>query len=149
MGRRRRIESGALLTGLIFDDRGNRMSPSYTVRRGSRYRYYIVQAALRRGAEAGSRTCVAADEIERLVVETLGRAFARNDLNAGASGWSGETRVLLHETIERVVVHAHDIDIMLKPATSTRSAQAMDIEQPDDIAVGAPVVFKASLPPPP
>jgi site-specific DNA recombinase len=36
--RRARIESGALLSGLIFDDRGNRMSPTYAgvSRRGGR-----------------------------------------------------------------------------------------------------------------
>jgi site-specific DNA recombinase len=39
--RQARIESGAVLGGLIFDDRGNRMSPTYTMRRGSRYRYYV------------------------------------------------------------------------------------------------------------
>ncbi len=38
--RQARIESGAVLGGLIFDDHGNRMSPTYTMRRGSRYRYY-------------------------------------------------------------------------------------------------------------
>jgi DNA invertase Pin-like site-specific DNA recombinase len=38
MGRRQRLESGALLIGLIFDENGNRLSPSYTVRRGHRYR---------------------------------------------------------------------------------------------------------------
>src|SRR5690349_19204232 len=30
--------------GVIFDDRGHRMSPTYTVRRRNRYRYYISQA---------------------------------------------------------------------------------------------------------
>jgi DNA invertase Pin-like site-specific DNA recombinase len=34
IGRRHRI--GALLSGLIFDDRGNRMSPSFTVKKGVR-----------------------------------------------------------------------------------------------------------------
>ena len=45
--RQARIEGGALLGGLIFDDRGNRMAPTYTMRRGSRYRYYVSQAQLR------------------------------------------------------------------------------------------------------
>jgi len=36
--RQARIVSGALLAGVIFDDRGHRMSPTYTVRRGNRYR---------------------------------------------------------------------------------------------------------------
>ena len=36
-----RMISGALLTGRIYDDRGNRMSPSHTHRRGIKYRYYL------------------------------------------------------------------------------------------------------------
>src|SRR5712691_7243892 len=70
MGRRTRIETGALLMGVIFDDSGNRMSPTYTVRRGNRYRYYVSQAALR-GRRAGSQARVNAEDVERLVVECL------------------------------------------------------------------------------
>src|SRR5262249_48241948 len=39
--RRSKIETGALLGGVIFDDRGHLMSPTYSIRRGNRYRYYI------------------------------------------------------------------------------------------------------------
>src|ERR1700704_4279790 len=39
--RRSRLETGSLLGGLIFDDRGNLMSPTYSIRRGKRYRYYV------------------------------------------------------------------------------------------------------------
>jgi len=44
-----------LLGGLIYDDHGNIMSPTYSVRRGNRYRYYISSALLRerRGAMRG------------------------------------------------------------------------------------------------
>src|SRR6266571_3459769 len=42
--RQARIASGALLAGLIFDDRSHRMSPTYTMRRRNRYRYYVSQA---------------------------------------------------------------------------------------------------------
>src|SRR5690348_7918298 len=36
-----RQQSQSLLMGRIFDDRGNRMTPSYTVKSAVRYRYYI------------------------------------------------------------------------------------------------------------
>jgi DNA invertase Pin-like site-specific DNA recombinase len=39
--RRSRTNSEALLLGRIFDDRGNRMTPSYAVKNGARYRYYV------------------------------------------------------------------------------------------------------------
>jgi site-specific DNA recombinase len=40
--RKSRIETGALLGGLIYDDRGNIMSPTYSVHRGNRYRYCVI-----------------------------------------------------------------------------------------------------------
>ena len=40
-----RTKSEALLLGRIFDDRGNRMTPSHVRKRGIKYRYYISSAA--------------------------------------------------------------------------------------------------------
>src|SRR6185503_6883593 len=40
--RRRDPEAtGATLTGKIFDDRGNKMTPTYSLKGGLRYRYYV------------------------------------------------------------------------------------------------------------
>src|SRR5262249_19404781 len=89
--RHAQIESGALLAGLISDDRGNRMSPTYTMRLGNRYRYYISQAYLR-GGEAGSRPRISADEVERVVVEATCRQQSRDsqttDFSTGV--WSAD-----------------------------------------------------------
>jgi site-specific DNA recombinase len=38
--------SDALLVGKLFDDRGNRMSPSHAAKGGRRWRYYVSQAVL-------------------------------------------------------------------------------------------------------
>jgi site-specific DNA recombinase len=38
--------SAAILTGRLFDDRGNRMSPTHANKRGVRYRYYVSHAIL-------------------------------------------------------------------------------------------------------
>jgi site-specific DNA recombinase len=46
--------SAGLLTGRLFDDRGNHMSPTHANKKGARYRYYVSQALLQnRKAEAG------------------------------------------------------------------------------------------------
>ena len=67
-----RQDSDALLAGKLFDDRGNRMSPSHATKRGRRYRYYVSQAILQgRKADAGSVARVPAMEIERRVVEAV------------------------------------------------------------------------------
>src|SRR5262249_19555711 len=80
--RKSRGETGALLGGLIYDDRGNIMSPTYSVRRGNRYRYYISSALLHdRRADAGSLARVNADDVEQLVVAVLGQELSRPDLS--------------------------------------------------------------------
>jgi site-specific DNA recombinase len=61
-----RRDSEALLAGKLFDDRGNRMSPSHATKRGRRYRYYVSQAILQgRKEDVGSVASVPAMELER------------------------------------------------------------------------------------
>lgn len=141
--RKSRVETGALLTGLIYDNRGNIMSPTYSVRRGNRYRYYLSGALLRdRRPEAGSRARVNADDMEQLVVELLGRELSRPDLSAGgpSAGWSTETRAMVHDAIERVVVQGDELQIVRKPVASSAAAAQAD----DD----GPQVHRAPLPAP-
>jgi DNA invertase Pin-like site-specific DNA recombinase len=123
--RKSRIETGALLGGLIYDDRSNIMSPTYSVRRGNRYRYYISSAWLHgRRDNAGSLARVNADDVERLVVETLGRELSRPALwtDGPAAGWSTETRTLVRDTVARVVVLRGQMQIIRKPAASSAAA---------------------------
>ncbi len=66
--RSRRSHSDALLTGRLFDDRGNRMSPTYAVKKGLRYRYYVSTMLVQgRRSEAGSVPRVPAPELESIV----------------------------------------------------------------------------------
>jgi hypothetical protein len=65
---------GRSLAGLLFDDSGNAMSPTYTVRRGRRHAYYVSQALLQNDrGRAGSIARVPAEEIERLVHRAVRR----------------------------------------------------------------------------
>ena len=117
--RRSRAESGALLSGLIFDEPGNRMSPTYSVRRGIRYRYYISPGLVGAGGErARSQRRINAQEIERLVVETLASQLSRPELlsEAGSGSWSAETRSAVLDNIERVVVGQNELQIIRKIA---------------------------------
>ncbi len=68
----KRSESGALLLGKLYDDRGNLMSPSFSSKNGVRYRFYVSSALLRgRKATAGSVGRVPAAEIENAVLAAL------------------------------------------------------------------------------
>ena len=67
-----RAKSDALLVGRIFDDRGNRMSPSHARRRGIKYRYYLSSVLLEgRPDHSGSIRRVPAVEIEALVIRSV------------------------------------------------------------------------------
>jgi len=62
--------SQALLLGKLYDDRGNRMTPSYAIKKGVRYRYYVsCVLAQGRKDEAGSAPRVAAAEIDAIVTQ--------------------------------------------------------------------------------
>lgn len=66
----------SLLRGLLFDDRGNHMSPSHANKKGKRYRYYVSQAvSQQRKHEAGSVTRIPAHDIEALVLEKVGEVM--------------------------------------------------------------------------
>jgi DNA invertase Pin-like site-specific DNA recombinase len=74
-----RHDSDALLAGKLFDDRGNRMSPSHATKRGRRHRYYVSQAMLQgRKEDVGSVARVPAMELERRVADAV-RSAAPTD----------------------------------------------------------------------
>jgi site-specific DNA recombinase len=65
-------KSAGLLIGRLFDDRGNRMSPSHARKGNAKYRYYISSALLHgSAAHAGSMRRVPATKIEALIVKSV------------------------------------------------------------------------------
>jgi Recombinase len=68
----RRQGSNALLMGKLFDDRGNPMTPTYAIKKRVRYRYYV-SSDLHQGRteEAGSIPRVAAEAVERIVLDAI------------------------------------------------------------------------------
>jgi site-specific DNA recombinase len=119
-GRRgRRQNNDALLTGLLFDDRGNRMSPSYTTKNGARYPFYVSSALLRgRKSHAGSIGRVSGAEIEGVVVRTV-RAHGLPVIEQTRL----TQRQLIEQFVERVVLTSNRIAISFKgnsaPAETT------------------------------
>ena len=64
----------SLLTGLVFDDKGRRLTPTYAVKKGTRYRYYVSTATLTGKGPGGIR--VPAGNLESLVIDKLRVFFA-------------------------------------------------------------------------
>jgi len=118
--RKRTVEASGLLAGLIFDDKGNRMSPQWSVgRSGSKHGYYVSQAVLqRRKATAGSLPRVSAPLIDDLVVRCV-MYFEKEDSAAAVVdetplGPRRELAEVVHERVTSVVVGAKAAVIELK-----------------------------------
>jgi len=104
--------SPALLTGRIFDQCGNRMSPTHANKRGARYRYYVSQAVLQKKLTApASLNRVPAAELEELVLAAL-----RGHLSTGGAGQQlpDSDRDLVERHLERVTLTPNDIKLRLR-----------------------------------
>jgi site-specific DNA recombinase len=112
-----RTKSEALLAGRIFDDRGNRMSPSHARKGGIKYRYYLSSALLQGAAEsAGSVRRVPAVEIETQVIRSI-----RERLKLPMSI---DDRSLIDRHVARVEVHSERLVIQLVQPKTDRSRAA-------------------------
>jgi DNA invertase Pin-like site-specific DNA recombinase len=115
--RGRQHASGALLKGLLFDDHGNRMSPSFSVKGGVRYPFYVNSALLKgRKAEDGSLLRVSAPALEATVLQALRQKFAVLDGNNGFTPAD-----LVDRKVARVVFNQKHVVITLTSAGENSS----------------------------
>ena len=136
----------SLLSALIYDELGNRFTPSHAVKNGKRYRYYVSQAAIhhRTGAKGPSR--IPAHDIEDLVCRRLRTLLgAPNELlklvtsltdegmdsqavigagQALSSAWQSESSVsireFLNDVVARVVVLETGIQVLVRTGALIR-----------------------------
>jgi len=134
--KRAREQSSSLLTGMIEDEEGKRFTPSFTIKRGRRYRYYV-QAVVQ---NQSGPTRLPAHEIESRVTERL-QEFLRSDaqlfdeLSATAEGPAvlhqllagakklaarlsplpaDDLRDLLTCVLQRVIIQENNIQVMIR-----------------------------------
>ena len=114
--------SPAILAGRIFDDRGNRMTPTHTNKQGARYRYYVSHPILQsRNADAGSVPRIPAPEVEAIVLEAV-----RERLTTGHDGKDStvlDDRALIEQHVERVAVKRGQIEILLTGGACLKSTK--------------------------
>src|SRR5208337_4688801 len=110
--KRTRQSSEALLAGKLFDDRGNRMSPSWARKGPKRWRYYVSQAALQGDkSKAGSIVRVPAAEVEAVITEAVGK------LSADGPASQADIR----NRIDRVTVGRTAIQVQLSEAAEAEA----------------------------
>ena len=115
-----RMKSEALLAGRIFDDRGNRMTPSHARKRGIKYRYYLSSTLLQGQAErSGSVRRIPATEIDALVIRSV-----RDHLKPSAPI---DDRSLVDTHVARVEVQPEQLVIQLAQPerTNRKGARAV------------------------
>ena len=118
----RRSGLPSILSGVLFDDRGNRMSPSHANKRGVRYRYYVSQAVLQnRGDDRAGKSRVSAPDIEDLVIAALRQQVPTEQ--------DASDRDLVIRHVERIVLQSKQVeivmrDILVPPTIDTEHLQA-------------------------
>ena len=143
-------EAPSLLSGLVFDADGHRMTPTHAVKRGRRYRYYISASLLGRGVAGPHTMRVPAGEIEGLVLDRLHALIASRREIADALDPLGLTaqqlddalgraadldrrwltmapedmRALARETVDRVTLSTQGIEMTI---AATKLAQALGV----------------------
>ncbi len=96
----------SLLAGLIFDDGGERMTPTHASKKGRRYRYYVSHSLIKRGRPKASDAArrVPAGDVERLVEERI-VSLLKDE---------GE----LHRALAEMISEAHEIETLIAEASS-------------------------------
>src|SRR5271154_1975153 len=109
--KRTRQSSDALLIGKLYDDGGNRMSPTWARKGSKRWRYYVSQAALQgEKSKAGSILRVPATDVETLVTEALGKLSPDH----------GASQTDIRNLIDRIVIGRATIRIQLSELADGR-----------------------------
>jgi site-specific DNA recombinase len=111
--------SPSILAGRIYDDRGNRMSPTHSNKLGVRYRYYVSHALLQnRKQEAASVARVPAPEIEQLVLDGVRAQLRLMELPAAAAD-----RDLIERHVDRVIATPQAVEVRLISSGLTGPAE--------------------------
>lgn len=166
-GHRTRANSAqpSLLTGLVFDESGHRLTPSHAQKGARRYRYYIDQVASEDGSETAALR-VPAKELETAVIEAVAEflkdrsrvmgvmgsvdaTVAHGRLRvAAAAGALLETAIasqqieVLSRLVKRITVRKDSIGIDVRVA-SIWSAEVTSSDEEEEIAlIEVPVQLK-------
>ena len=159
---RSQATEASLLAGLIFDDRGNRLTPSHAVKNGRRYRYYVSQAVIHhRHGQIGTARRIPAKDMEDVVIrrlklllesahEALATLTTQSDAPESkrhlvlaaqqcAQHWSGmkpaDLRSYLCAAVSKIVVNNASIDIHVNRDglyANLTGSRRKDVDEPSE-----------------
>jgi site-specific DNA recombinase len=106
--KRKRAASNAILMGKIFDDAGNRMTPTSTQKGALSYRFYLSAPWKGKNVATGSRARISAPSLEQEVLNVVH--------GKRASGNGTSDRQVIEEHLRKVIIHKDNIAIHLTAA---------------------------------
>lgn len=136
-----RAKEPSLLVGLVYDERGNRFTPSHTVKNGKRYRYYVSQAAIQHpgschqgpvripAGELETAACSALHSFlksatnvtDALVVRRKNADSSQDTIRAAAAlskrllfGSPAERRAFIRTVVSRIVVRSEGLEVLVR-----------------------------------
>jgi len=97
----------SLLRGLIYDEEGNRFTPSHAVKNGKRYRYYVSQRVIRDRSTASDRPGrIPAHDLEQLVLNEIRNFFSSADRITSILGLADDDLTTTQALIEAALQFA-------------------------------------------
>ena len=149
----------SLLAGLVFDELGERMTPTHAKKTGRRYRYYIGQTA------DGQPLRIPATELEAIVIEALIGWLTDESkiLAAFAALADQETRTIpehlrlarelaqqiraeprthLATCLQRVAIGRHSVSIAIRLGILAAPDAGTDTDEPVVVVIQAPATLK-------
>jgi DNA invertase Pin-like site-specific DNA recombinase len=143
------VSNRSPLTGLLYDDRLNLMSPTHTKKsNGRRYRYYVSQALLQNDhARSGSVNRIPAEAIEQMVDTQISRLLCPTDDLSRARPGAIDGHPRPRDFVEKVIVYKDKVELIISeeglkklaaheglPSSTTRPQQPNKLSVPMRLA---------------
>ena len=113
------LENASLLGGLLFDETGDRLTPSHAIKDGKRYRYYISQRLMQARKRDASGWRLPAEELEARIIAVIRDLLADHKQTHGIVGLAGRDAHTVTIVMDRLAKLGQSLS-----ATLTQQARA-------------------------
>jgi DNA invertase Pin-like site-specific DNA recombinase len=133
-----RAKHPSVLGGLVFDATGERLTPTYARKKGTRYRYYVSSSLVRGKGNRGGGWRIPAGDLERLVLDRLRGFFADPTALLDAANTETHSGSLQRQLIERGRQIAEEVSTETpdKPKATLVALLCRVTIHPDRIEIG-------------
>ena len=139
---RTRVQTPALLKGLIFAPGGRAMTPSHTRKKGRLYRYYVTMSMIKEGADSCPVGRVPAAQVENAVIDQLRSLLRTPEMVARA--WKGvraEGEAMMEKDVATALGQLDPLWDELFPAEQARIVQLL-VERVDISTDGVRIALR-------